>query len=237
MVMHQRTIVNKITKHRFFYYEEPLYAGEQPFTSEIGRIVIAEKKVGKNTYTGVTFWLHEFENNWLLGLYSPQWFLARKPSLLPDLAVKFLTRQCSISSPTGLSHTIIQEYQLEDWSTIVDRSLARSVIICRKCSASTMEEAQSVLKAPPITKREFVDHVIPFVDRSTQIPFNGLEFYYRGVRGIIRFKGDITCFDFHELLLFANDNNNDFSKDEYKLIKLICKKLGCSAFDSSGELI
>jgi hypothetical protein len=209
----------------------------QPYTSAIGRICFAEKMLASETYTGVAFWLHEAEQQWFLGLYSPQWFLARDPGVLPELVTKLLTRQRKITSNSGLSLELIKEFFLDDWTDIVANPFLRSVIISRAKSLTSHSAHCPIVNDPPITKRQFLTGTAPRLDRVSNISFNGIEFGLGTAKGVIRFVDNLWCLDFHEFLLVTNGDGTDFSDDERELIKLICETLECAAFEPFGPRI
>lgn len=235
--MDYATIRNTISHHGFFCYEDPEFRDMQPHTSAVGRIVCAEKMVAENCYTGVSFWLHKAEDTWFLGLHSPQWFLAKDSGALLDLAIQFLTRKAAIDSSTGLSSKLIESYKLEDWTDLVDDASSRIVIICRGNDCLTLEEARDSLSAPVLTKQEFIVQTESQFDCVSLVPFNGLEFQYRGARGTIRFLHDKLCLDLHEMLLFGNRVGLELSNEEHQLVCKICECLGCAAFEPSGKRI
>lgn len=235
--MNKASLIAEVTKAGFFASEAPEFRSMQPYTSALGRIIIAEKKIGPIEYSGVAFWVHESENQWFLAFFSPQFFLAKEPALLLKLALDFLSHRQFINSPTGLSLDVVAEYQLEDWTErFTYRGGGRPIIISRQTECNTLEEARRASSvAPPITREEFVRHVLPKCDQSHDVAFNGIEFKYKTATGIIRFVTNTSCLDFHEMLMVVRPREG-LTGDDIALVRILCESLGCAAFDQGQKI-
>jgi hypothetical protein len=235
--MNKASLIAEVTKAGFFVSDVPEYPRFQPFTSALGRITIAEKKIGPCEYSGVVFWVHEAENRWFLALFSPQTFLAKEPALLQKLALDFLSRRQFFNCPTGLSLDVVAEYQLEDWSDYFTYSRGWPIIISRQTEFNTLEDARRTGSAAlPITRDEFVRHFLPKCDNACDVAFNGIEFKYKAATGIIRFVKNKSCLDFHEMLVVARPREG-LTSDDIALVRMLCESLGCAAFKQSGQRI
>ena len=236
--MNKAFLIAEVTKAGFFAAECPEFRSPQPFTSALGRVIIAEKKIGPSEYSGMAFWVHEAESQWFLALFSPQFFLGKEPALLLKLALDFLSHRQFINSPTGLSLDVIAEYQLEDWTEYVMSSRGgRPVIISRQTEFNTLEEARRAGSvASPITREEFARQFLHKCDHACDVAFNGIEFKYKTATGIIRFVNNKSCLDFHEMLMCSTPREG-FTDDDITLVGMLCESLGCAAFQQPGQRI
>jgi hypothetical protein len=232
-VMEKSAIRQTVIKLGGCYCEDTDYVELQAFTSSIGRLRISRRPAQGG------FTLHEAPPYWLIGFYSPQFFLAKRPSVLPEFISKLLLRELKIDSRKGLALEIIQDYELEDWTDRIYDPLLIRVFLCDNKSFSRMEDAEAKLTGEEslLTKQDFLDRIGPYFDRVTAIPFNGFQIELGCSRVIIRFLRGSALLRLHEMLVVSASGTKTLTDEDKKLVGLIREAIGCIAFTSEGLLL
>jgi hypothetical protein len=98
--------------HRF----NDTFDGMLRHTGKLGRINCAELLSPEGFLTGISFWLHEGQNDWYLGLWSSRLYRCGEPEKLIELCKDLLSGKYvpSGETPAEMPVILLDKYKLTD---------------------------------------------------------------------------------------------------------------------------